>query len=309
MNILIIGLGSIGWKHVAAIRELVPNALIYALRSSKEAVIELNIQNIYSILDIDFKLDFIIISNPTVFHEDTITRCLEIGCPLFIEKPVLANLKNSDSLALEIERKNIITYVACNMRFHPSIQFLKNELLTKINKINEVNIYCGSYLPEWRPGRDFRTIYSTKKNMGGGVHLDLIHELDYCLWLFGKPEGFKNIKRSVSSLSIDSIDSAQFHLFYPFFTANISVNYYRRDAKREIEIVTDENTYFIDLITNKIIDKLSRNIIFEQEFNMKETYINQLNYFLNHISHQKQTMNDFNCGIESLKIALHGEAF
>ena len=130
MNILIIGFGSIGQKHVSAIRQVRPDAVIYALRSSKTGEVGEGLNNIYSFNEINVKLDFIIISNPTNLHEETIKNCLVFGCPLFIEKPVLSSLQNAHSLIKEISSKQIITYVACNMRFHPALQFLK-EWLTK----------------------------------------------------------------------------------------------------------------------------------------------------------------------------------
>jgi predicted dehydrogenase len=305
VNILIIGLGSIGNKHVSAILQVKPEAIIYALRSGKKFEVNETVRNIYSLKEIDFELDFIIISNPTQLHKQTIEQCLDFGCPLFIEKPVLSDLQDVDSLARKIKNKQIITYVACNMRFHPAIQFLKAQLKIIAPRLNEVNIYCGSYLPVWRPDRDFRTVYSAHSKMGGGVHLDLIHELDYCLWLFGKPAEIRSLKRNVSSLQIDSIDYAGFNLLYPLFTVNIILNYYRRDAKREIELITDENTFIIDLIKNKIYSNVSGKVLFEQPFDMSETYINQFWYFLDCIQGHQRSMNDFSEGIESLKIALN----
>ena len=44
------------------------------------------------------------------------------------------------------------------------------------------------------------------KRMGGGVSLDLIHELDYLTYLLGVPKEIYNIRRQVSLLEIDSDD-------------------------------------------------------------------------------------------------------
>ena len=49
-------------------------------------------------------------------------------------------------------------------------------------------IACQSFLPSWRPGRDYRTSYSADAREGG-VLRDLSHEIDYATWLFGSPAG------------------------------------------------------------------------------------------------------------------------
>ena len=49
-------------------------------------------------------------------------------------------------------------------------------------------------------------ILQFKSKMGGGVHLDLIHEIDYLIYLFGIPKEIKKQYRKVSKLNIDSND-------------------------------------------------------------------------------------------------------
>ena len=140
-----------------------------------------------------------------------------------------------------ITNKGIKSYVACNLRFLDCISFIKDNLPQLLNKkLNEVNVYCGSYLPDWRPNADFRAAYSAKAELGGGVHLDLIHELDYVYWLLGIPKQVNRTFKSQSSLSIGSIDYANYILDYNGFCANVVLNYYRRDSKRTLELVFED---------------------------------------------------------------------
>ncbi len=167
-----------------------------------------------------------------------------------------------------------------------------------------MNIYCGSYLPDWRPGRDFRETYSIDPAFGGGVHLDLIHELDYCIWLFGKPLRVTSIKRNVSSLHIHSYDFASYHLFYETYTTQITLNYYRRDPKREIEIITDEDTIIVDLLANRVLSKTTRRVLFEKSYHVSETYHAQMKYFIHCLENNLPLMNDFEEAVEILKLGL-----
>jgi len=308
LNILIIGLGSIAKKHIYAIKTIFDDISIYALRSSSLSRRYDGVIDIFSLRDLKIQPDFIIISNPTYLHEETIFKALEFDCPLFIEKPVLNDTKNDQALIALLEEKNVMTYVACNMRFHPSIVFLKNRITSVQPQINEVNIYCGSNLPDWRPGTDFRQSYSANENMGGGVHLDLIHELDYCYWLFGKPLAVKSVKRSVSTLKIKSIDYANFTLTYAGFAANIILNYYRIDPRRQIEVVLSDDTLTIDLLKNRVQSNISGEILFEAPFSMSDTFENQIKYFVAQIRQKSEPENNFKTGVEILKIALNEQA-
>lgn len=307
MKILLIGLGSIAEKHILAINKIINDAKIYAYRSTSNSQKINGITNIYSIENIEFHIDFIIISNPTSLHEETIIKCLKFKCPLFIEKPALNNLNNAKAIINQLKNYNITTYVGCNMRFHPAIIFLKNHILDLKQKINEVNVYFGSYLPDWRPGRDFRKIYSSNHILGGGVHLDLIHELDYCIWIFGNPIYSRRLLRSASSLNIDSFDYANYNLVYQQFTVDIKLNYYRKDSKRQIEILTSEDTIIADLNINRVYSLITGKTYFEQSYNISDTYFEQMKYFISHLKASTGFMNTLEENIEILKIVLNDE--
>lgn len=303
MIILIIGLGSIGKRHVDAIYALKLEVTIYALRGGLSNDCYKGVINIRSVDEIQNKIDFIVVSNITSAHEATIMSVLELKCPILIEKPVLSDEKNASLISAKLKQKNILTYVACNLRFHSGLQFFKKYLDERQPRINEVNIYCGSYLPDWRSGIDFRESYSANFDEGGGVHLDLIHELDYCTWLFGFPETVNSIKREVSSLSINAIDHAKFEFLYTDFTTGINLNYYRRDAKRTLEVVTSEDSILLDLRSNIIQSLLTGDIIYNEPFEMKETYKKQMRDFIDVINSNKQIINNFDYGVKILQLA------
>jgi predicted dehydrogenase len=308
MNILIVGLGSIALKHIDAIQALGIDTEIYALRSKPGAEIISNVKNIYDLETCTIDFDFAIISNPTQYHASYIEQLGLRGINLFIEKPPVSELENTDALINLIREKELKTYVACNLRFHPCITFLKNYLTTSVLKqINEVNIYCGSYLPDWRPNKDFRTIYSANPEMGGGVHLDLFHELDYTHWLFGKPDEVKSIKRSVSTLNIPSVDYANYVLLYPNFTTNVILNYFRKDTKRTIEIIFDGETWMVDLLKNTITNNLGSVIFQDKNFTIKDTYHLQMKHFVKTIETNQKQLNTFVDSIDILKTCLNNE--
>ncbi len=310
MNILIIGLGSIAHKHIHALKQIVPDAKIFALRSATSANMVEGVENIFTLNQIEQRPDFAIIATPTCLHLESIKQCLKLGIPMMIEKPLLHELQPALDFEEELADKNLITYVACNLRFHPMIAFLKSFLSEQKMRINEVNVYCGSYLPDWRPGKDFRTLYSANPEMGGGVHIDLIHEIDYVFWLWGKPHETIGLKRNTSSLQIKAIDFAAYHLFYEQFTANITLNYYRKDLKRNIEIVFDNETWNADLVKCEIISSTGKVIFSSPQYKIADTYFEQMKYFIECINENKKPMNSYHEALEVLSIALqHGKTY
>lgn len=283
MKVLIVGLGSIATKHITALRELDKGVEIFALRHANSSILDVKegIINIFTIYELDIsQIDFVIIANPTASHYTTIKQFIEFGIPLFIEKPLFATIdEGTNALVSLVVEKDISTYVACNLRFLDAIVKIKEFL--KGERINEVNVYCGSFLPDWRPSLDYRKVYSANKEMGGGVHIDLIHELDYVYWLLGEPLERRAFFANKSSLDISAFDYANYLWQYRDFSASIILNYYRRDSKRTLEIVTENATYLVDLLNNTI--SKDGKVIFSSNQRIKDTYAPQMNYFLTEV--------------------------
>ena len=191
--------------------------------------------------------------------------------------------------------------VAFPLRFNPALKWLSDNLSG--HKVYELTAYCGSYLPNWRPSKDYRSIYSAKKNMGGGVHLDLIHELDYVTWLLGKPEKSSSFLSKISNLKIDSYDSAHYWLSYSNKNASITLNYFKKNPSRELTIVMSDDTWKVDLLNNEIKDS-ANNILFKSESSTKSMYYDQMRYFLNCINNNEEPFNSFKDSIETLRICL-----
>ena len=302
MKVLICGLGSIAKKHIAALFNIDQKVEIYALRFSatnSETIAKVN--NIYDINDVsNIEFDFAIISNPTAKHKETIERLIKYNIPLFIEKPLHYNL-DMEELIEKINDKKILTYVACNLRFLEGLQHIKMQLSKHNKRINEVNVYCGSYLPAWREG-DYRKQYSAIPALGGGVHIDLIHELDYIYWLWGMPLNKHTVFRNNSSLRIEAIDYANYWFDYGNFSVNVVLNYYRRDYKRTLEIVFEDDTWLFDIAKNRITS--INNIIFESANGILDTYETQMRYFISLLKEDKPSFNTINDAYNTLKMAL-----
>ena len=177
MKICIIGLGSIGRKHLNNIKKVMldkkKSHKIDALRHEKKELpeeIRSQIQQeYYSYEELPYDYDVIFITNPTSKHFEAIQAVSSKTRAMFIEKPLFEN--NSYQLSeLHLLKENIY-YVACPLRHKAILQYVK-KIIESGESIYAVRAISTSYLPEWRAGVDYRKVYSAQKELGGGVTLD-----------------------------------------------------------------------------------------------------------------------------------------
>jgi predicted dehydrogenase len=305
MRVLIVGLGSIAKKHICVLKEINPKTEIYALRSSLDSKKQKDVINLYNWNNlINYNFSFAIISSPSFNHLDHLIKAQTLKIPIMIEKPLFISLEQIQKFD-KLKLKSNLCYIACNFRFHPLIIFLKDFLKNNRFKINEINVYCGSFLPGWRVDKDYTKIYSSIKKMGGGVHLDLIHEIDYLVYLFGLPFNSNILNKKVSKLNIDSVDYSNIIFDYKTFCAQITLNYFRKDYKRTLEIVFENKTLLIDFKLGKIFDLSSDKTIYElYDFSIYDTYKRQMKYFLNCIKSNQLPINSVEEASSILKLIL-----
>ena len=298
-----IGYGSIAKKHIQAIFSLYPNASILLVRHKPSAP-DNETPGCTTARDFDElrNVDAICITNPTSLHVNTIQKVLAFKKPLFIEKPLSHNMTGLSDLVKSINASGLINYVACNMRFHSCMEYLKEKLLPGL-RINEANSYCGSFLPDWRAGIDFRSSYSAHKSMGGGVHLDLIHEIDYCYYLFGAPKKQFKTLTNKSNLGIDAVDFAHYHWQYESFSAQITLNYFRKDYKRTLEIVAEDATYLVDFKSCTV--SRGDEVIFTGDQGVEGMYQRQMKYFVEQVQANRACSNDIKEAYHVLNLCIN----
>jgi predicted dehydrogenase len=307
MKVLIVGLGSIAKKHIRSLKEIDASIEVFALRSTKQSESFPEVIDVFELSsDLMSKIDFAIVSNPSSFHVETIKRlCTIKSIPIMVEKPLCTSQEQISELWDLINLGNVRGYVACNLRFHPALIFFKDFMSKNTHRVLEVNSYCGSYLPDWRPDTDYRESYSSKSTLGGGVELDLIHELDYITWLFGLPSDLERYSRKISELEISSHDYTHYVLSYPGFSGHITLNYYRRVPKRTLEVVFENQVLRVDLLRCEVINLENEQILFQQDdFNFLDTYTSQMNYFLTEVLQKSNYMNTFDEALRVTSLAL-----
>lgn len=309
IKICMIGLGSIGKRHIKNLVKVLQshgrNYTIDALRSSKrelpEEVEQLIAKEYYSYHDLPSDYDIIFITNPTSEHYAAIEKAASKSRALFIEKPLFEHARY-DWKELPLQKEGIY-YVACPLRHKSMIQYVKNRIC-KEEKIYAARAVSSSYLPAWRTGVDYRQIYSAKKELGGGVALDLIHEWDYLTYLFGMPGEIKCIQGHFSNLEINCEDVACYIAGYADKTIEVHLDYFGRKSTRKLELYCENQTIVVDLLENRIRFEaddpaLERTVEFPEE----DLYVNEIQYFYNVVIGKQENMNTIEHASKILKLA------
>ena len=269
MKALVIGFGSIGQKHSIILKNL---GLDVAILSNFNSIDYKYFNNLDDAIN-NFNPDYIIISNKTIDHYNYLNKLLNIcnNKKILIEKPIF------DKYEKVFENNNIIK-VAYNLRFHPIIKKIKNIIESSKTKIFSMNVYVGSYLPNWRKNSDYRESYSSKRREGGGVLRDLSHELDYINFLTGKWITLTAFGGKFSNLEIDSDDV--FKVIIETINCkslSLELNYLDKNPKRYINLISEEYSIYADLINNKLIINEKAEFI---EMEPNQTYIDEHKNFL-----------------------------
>lgn len=268
LKVCFVGIGSIAKRHIVNLKQVCSqkgidvsvDAYRHFVSTAEAAGVE---RVFYSISDVPEDYDIVFITNPTELHLQALQQFHKKGKHFFIEKPVVSVHQLEQAKRFE-KRVGSVYYVACPLRYNAVIQYIKRKI--PVDAVLSVRSISSSYLPDWRPGRDYRNTYSAQRKLGGGVSIDLIHEWDYLTYLFGWPKKVACMKGKVSPLEIDSDDYAIYIAAYEGRVAELHLDYFGRQTIRTIELFTNTDTIVGDLVSHKICFlREGREILFEEE--------------------------------------------
>ena len=258
LNYLVIGSGSIARRHIENIKKLFGNVQVSCVSASgrtlslDETGADLNYRTIDDALQGNPSLA--IVASPAPFHVAHAAQLLKVGIPVLVEKPLSNSLDTFAEHGHLLQTCRDKVDVAYNLRFMPAAIQLK-ALLEKhvLGHIYRVTIDVGQYLPDWRPTSDYRKNVSAQKKLGGGVLLELSHELDYLTWLFGTFDTAYCVALTSGSLEVDVEDGAYAILSRKDgLVATLHMEFLQRVPVRTCKIVGASGTLIWDLLHNRL---------------------------------------------------------
>jgi predicted dehydrogenase len=314
-TVAVIGAGSIGYRHLRNLEQLrVEELLVYEPGSERRAQLQADHPGWkwFSTLPelLDEGPDAVIVASPSAYHEEHTEAALARGCAIFVEKPLSFRIGRLPEIGALAASKNLVTMVACNMRFHPGParvhQLLKDGA---IGDLISYRLHFGSSLPGWRPYQDYRKSYSASVEAGGAI-LDCIHELDLALWYAGRADliAAKHVPARPIGLETDGLAEILIE-HHTGVLGSIHLNFIERDYRRYGVFIGTEGTLEWnfhqaevkqyrsgrdDIVTHRLPDGWVLN----------DMYIDEMRYFLECVAEGRPTQNSILESLPSLHLAL-----
>jgi len=231
------------------------------------------------------------------------------GCHLLIEKPLSHSLEGIDELDAIVKKHNLVCMIAYQLRFHPCLT-TAHRLLREdaIGRAIACRLAIGEYLPGWHRYEDYRTMYASKRALGGGVVLSQIHELDILYWFFGRPRHIVSMGGHLSDLEIDVEDVASSLLSYDGMVAHLHQDYVQQPPVRQFEIIGSAGKILIDLraLSVQAYGGTGESIAAHtfEGFERNKLFVDELVTFINAINTRGAVPVDLATGRQSLEMAL-----
>jgi predicted dehydrogenase len=247
MKILIVGLGSVGRRHLRNLVALGETDLVL-LRSGKSTLPEDELRGYPVVTEMDAALHLqpqaAIIATPTALHLRSAIPLARAGCHLLLEKPVSHSMESVTDLQDAVRQGGGQVVVAFQYRHHPGLLAIRRWLEDgAIGRPLVAHAHYGDYLPGWHPWEDYRKAYSARADLGGGVVLTLCHPLDYLLWLLGDVTHVSGETAAESGMGIDVEDRAEAALqFASGALGGVHLDFVQRPASHHLTIAGTQGT-------------------------------------------------------------------
>ena len=317
MHILVVGLGSIGRRHVRNLKRIEPSAEITAWRrigpdQSLGDSGPLVDRVVYSLEEaLSTRPDAALVTNPAPMHVETGLALAHEGIHLFIEKPISNTLDGVNSLMELCRARGLALMVGYNFRFYSPLQAVRRALdVGSIGRLVSLRAEVGQYLPDWRPGSDYRQGVSANAHLGGGALLEQSHELDYARWLAGEVEAVSAQAGHLSDLDMDVEDTAEVLLrFSNGAFGSVHLDMVQKSMTRTCRIIGTEGTLTWDWSSHRArlftgATGTWTELCDGQGIDSNDMYLDEMRHFLDCVRGYASPMVGGEDGLRALEIAL-----
>ena len=309
-NIAVIGLGSIAKRHRKNLKDLYPNARVYAMSSSGRLVDEIvdNCDEVVNSIErlIDIGVDFVVIASPATFHAQHSIPLIRSGIPVLIEKPVAASLEDARLIASETAKFGTPVAVGYCLRYMPSAQKMRDFIdRRQIGCLYNIAIEIGDFLPSWRPDKNYMDTVSASAHLGGGALLEMSHEIDYAHWMLGDINIRSALLSFSSELDLDVEDRADvLATTSRGEVLSLHLDFLQKSPFRQMRLVGEKGILKWDLLKNSIFsDDDLLNCVYEgASWDRNFMYLDMLKDFERFISNKSNKCISLGEGIITLGI-------
>ncbi len=296
MKFLIMGCGSIGERHLRNLMAVTSGSSIDIFDVQQERLMDVSKKygaNPVKESAIDSPYDCVLICTPPISHVPLTARALAAGSNVLVEKPLSSSLRGADKLLSLAKRKKLLAFVAYNFRFNQGINLVKKMLQEdRYGKVVHVSSYFGQYLPDWRPWQDYKKGYTANKSLGGGIIHDGSHEIDYLVWIFGRPTHIQSQFARTEILSADTEAIADILLKFRQALAYVHLDFVRREYRRSLEVLCENGIIYWSLAEDvvKTFDASTKKWdVIKLNENVNDMYVAEIKHVVECIQAKKKS--------------------
>lgn len=245
----LLGLGSIGMRHAHNLIAL--NCSVIGFDPDPASCARLVEAGGLAVADRQAVLkacEAVVIATPNASHAEDLAAAVSAGRHVFAEKPLAHDAIGIDHLLAHAARQNLTVFAAFMLRYHPVVERMKTLIDDgAIGDVWGLRAACGSWLPSWRPGLDYRQGYAADPMTGGVIH-DIVHEIDLACHLLGESRVVACVARSSGQLDMMSEDIADLVLAHANgASSNLHLDYLARPSVRQGSVSGTLGTLIYDL--------------------------------------------------------------
>ncbi len=214
MDIVVIGLGSMGKRRIRLLRALCADVQIYGIdaketrRTECEKLFSVNTYNSLADCVQERSPEVAFVCTPPLLHADIIRECLSAGMNVFSEINLVSN-GYDENIALAEQKKRVL-FLSSTPLYREEIQYITRRVKETKGAIN-YSFHVGQYLLDWHPWDVLQDFFVSKKETNGCREIFAI-ELPWILQTFGKAKRMEVVRHKATSLPIH-YDDTYFVLF------------------------------------------------------------------------------------------------
>jgi len=314
MRFLIVGLGSIGERHVRNLQALGYRdiAVVRRARRPPRTVPESSFETFLDLRDaLDTRPQAVIVANPTALHLPVALDAIRAGAHVLMEIPLAASVAGIAELQAEVDSRGLTLLMGHNLRFHPCL--LKMNDLIRQGSLGApvfARAEFGQYLPGCHPWEDYRTGYAASRALGGGVTLTSIHEIDFLYWILGPVTDIAAMAGCNGGLAVDVEDSVGILMRHRCgAVSEVHLDFVQPVYSRGCKIVCREGAIQWALSDNRVhVSRRARpdwsTALNVDGYDFNQTYLDELRHFVRCIEAVETPVNDLAQGLDVLRYGL-----
>jgi predicted dehydrogenase len=312
-NILIIGTGSIGERHLRCFLATDRCNVSFCEPIEDRRADIATRYNITGYPSLDDALsagsiDAAVVATPAQTHIPISTQLASKGVHLMIEKPLGVSLDGIDELAAVVAEQSVQVAIGYTLRSMPPVRDMRRAILDgRFGKPLQVTVVGGQHFPLYRPA--YREIYYTKHETGGGAIQDCItHHLNTVEWLVGP---ITRLVADADHLALEGVeveDTVHILTRHGSVLGSFSINQHQAPNETTVTIICERGAARWETAHNRWLSCVEPGAQWtvEKAYHAErdEYYINQANSFLDQLEKQSEPVCSLAEGIQTLRVNL-----